>query len=426
MKEKLFTIALSIGMVVVAQAQTDANGYTTVEATMGTGYANRVFFDLSENQLTSQPADTWDIAFWRNSAMQLGVKVNDAKGVEVHQASSNPADWDNIDLANIGNWQKLYNPDKTEELGKGAFDSTTLNNACSGAFNTGWGCYNLATHEVEGKVIFVLKYPNNIYYKIFIEKYYKGYTFKYAKHNGTAWESTITKTVENGTDDQYFNYFSFDSNDVVAGLEPSRSQWDFVFTRYWTFYNNIMMYRMSGVIQNPKISVARTIETQETPNVNLPEQSQFSANITTIGHSWKPTSGLIPDVVYYIKEGNRYYRMYFIQNGGTRTGNMHFKYKDITQSLSTSEVGSKVSFGVYPNPAPNKQVTLLYDTKDLSAGKGQVQIFDLSGRKVYETEIAKSAGFYKKELNLSHLNSGVYLLNLKIGNHTETKKIILK
>lgn len=428
MKTKLFSIALLAVIQNGMQAQqTDANGYTTVEASMGAAYANRLFFDLSENQLTSQPANTWDIAFWRNSAMQLGTRINDAKNILVYQVSTDIASWDSIDVNNIGNWGiPLYNPDQTTDLSRGALETSTINTACSGAFNTGWGCYNIATHEVEGKVIFVLKYSDQLYYKLFIEKYYRGYTFKYAKYDGTAWGETITKTVANGNADQYFNYFSFDNNEVVTNMEPSKNQWDLMFTRYWTFYNNVMMYRMSGVIQNPRITVAKTSETQETSAVNLPDASVFSSTITTIGHSWKPTSGLIPNVVYYIKENDQYYRLYFTQNGGASTGNMYFKYKNITENLSTSEIDSKINFGLYPNPAPNKQVTLLYDNKNALDQKGLIQIYDFSGKKVYETEISKSAGFYQKELHLSHLNAGTYLVTLKIGHRTETKKLIIK
>lgn len=428
MKTKLFSIALLAVIQNGMQAQqTDANGYTTVEASMGATYANRLFFDLSENQLTSQPANTWDIAFWRNSAMQLGTRINDAKNILVYQVSTDIASWDSIDVSNIGNWgTPLYNPDQTTDLSRGALETSTINTACSGAFNMGWGCYNIATHEVEGKVIFVLKYSDQLYYKLFIEKYYGGYTFKYAKYDGTAWGETITKTVANGNADQYFNYFSFDNNEVVTNMEPSKNQWDLMFTRYWTFYNNVMMYRMSGVIQSPRITVAKTSETQETSAVNLPDASAFSSTITTIGHSWKPTSGLIPNVVYYIKENDQYYRLYFTQNGGASTGNMYFKYKNITENLSTSEIDSKINFGLYPNPAPNKQVTLLYDNKNALDQKGLIQIYDFSGKKVYETEISKSAGFYQKELHLSHLNAGTYLVTLKIGHRTETKKLIIK
>ncbi|MDO5617030.1 MAG: T9SS type A sorting domain-containing protein [Cruoricaptor ignavus] len=429
MKAKLFFTGLLFSACLATNAQTDANGYTTVEATMGTSYANRVFFDLSENKLTSQSADTWDIALYRVNGMQYGTRVNDAKNIKTYQVSANPDDWENVNISNIADWgEPLYNPDKTESLQNGAFEQSTLvtSQNCPSNIITGWGCYNFLNHHIEGKVIFVLQYPDTSYVKFMITDYFYGYTIKYAKSNGSTWGETITKTIANGSDDQYFNYFSFDTNDEVKNLEPARAEWDFMLTRYWTFYNNVMMYRMSGILQSPRITVARTIETQKTAEVKLPAETDFKKEISTIGHSWKPTSGLIPNVVYYIKENDQYYRLFFTQNGGAGTGNMYFKYKNITNLLSTADVKQNVSFGIYPNPAPNKQVTLLYDVKSEIGNQGKIQIFDLSGRKVYETDITKTAGFFKKELNLHQLSSGIYLVNLSIGTYTETKKLILK
>ncbi len=123
-----------------------------------------------------------------------------------------------------------------------------------------------------------------------------------------------------------------------------------MFTRYYTDYPytdpqgnpQTMKYRMSGVIQNPNISVAKVRpETQETATSAIPASTAFSKNITAVGHSWKPTSGVYSDAVYYIKQGSDYYRMYFTSNEGFTTGNMYFKYKKITETLGITEVGKK-------------------------------------------------------------------------------------
>lgn len=421
----LFSAMITAGIVNTVSAQVDEFGYTQVNATTGPSYQNQVFFDLSENVLTSQPANIWDIAFYRNGGtMSFGTRVNDAQAIETYQASVDPAQWDNINISNLGSWgEPLYNPDLTNDLQEGAFEQATL--TCS-ILSVGWGCYNIGNHHIDGKTIFVLKYPNDTYIKFMVTDYFGGYTFKYSKWNGTSWDATITKTIPNGTADSLFNYYSFTTNDVVNNVEPSRTKWDFMLTRYYTFYMGQMMYRLSGIVQGPNISVAQTSETQGTSAVNLPATTEFKKGITTIGHSWKPTTGLTPNVVYYIKEDNKYYRMYFTQNGGATTGNMYFKYKDITSLLSSNEVNAKVSFGLYPNPATNKQVTLLYDVKNGAENQGNIAIYDLSGKLVQQTEISKTQGFFKKDLDLSRLQSGIYLVKLTVGSHTETKKLILK
>src|SRR5690606_36512966 len=153
----------------------------------------------------------------------------------------------------------------------------------------------------------------------------------------------------------------------------------------------------------------------------------FSGNITAIGHSWKPTSGVHSDVVYYIKQGSEYYRMYFTQNGGASTGNIYFKYKNITSTLGITEVNKKASFGSYPNPTTaDKKVTVLFDIKEKANQKGNVEIYDLSGKKVYVAELTNQTGLYKQELHLSHLTSGNYIVKITYGGSTETKKLIVK
>ncbi|MBK1895807.1 T9SS type A sorting domain-containing protein [Chryseobacterium paridis] len=412
--------ALTVQQTVLAQ--TDVNGYTTVNLTTGANYQNRVFFDFSTNNVVSQPADTWDIAFFRNSSMSFGTRVNDAQNIEVYQASAVPTAWDNINIANIGSWgSPLYNPDQTTSLQEGAFEQ--------GSAMYGWGDYNGGTHHIDGKVIFVLKYLNtNTYVKFMITDYFGGYTFKYSKWNGSSWDATQTKTIANGTDDAYFNYFSFTTGDKVANLEPPKANWDLMFTRYWTFYMNIMMYRMSGVIQSPTTTVAKIQpETQEIATSNLPASTAFSGKITSIGHSWKPTSGIYNDVVYYVKQGSEYYRMYFTSNGGASTGNMYFKYKNITATLGVKEIGTKASFGIYPNPTgADKKVTVLFDVKEKANNKGNIEVYDLSGKQVYKTELTNQTGFYKQDLNLSTLTSGTYLVKITYGGNTETKKLIVK
>lgn len=421
MKKSLLCFVTAMIYLTNLNAQVDENGYTTVELTTGPAYANRVFFDLSENNTVSQNANNWDVAFYRNNAMDFGTRVNDAQNIEVYEASDNPANWDAITIADLASWgAPLYNPDLTELLNNGAFEQ--------GSATYGWGEYNFGTHHVEGKVIFVLKYlSNESYVKFMIEDYYGGYTFKYSKWDGSAWGATQTHTVANGSANTYFNYFSFDTNAVVENNEPAIGSWDLMFTRYWTLYQYTggeMMYRMSGVLQSPSVEVAKVIETQATNTVSNP--TEYSKVISAIGHSWKPTSGLIPDVVYYIKEGGQIYRLYFTENGGASTGNMYFKYKNVTGEMGVTELNKDFSFGLYPNPTVNKQVTLVYDVKNASYASTKVSIFNLAGQKVYETNIQNQSGFYQKELNLNNLATGTYVVVVESGNNKANKKLVVK
>ena len=427
MKTKLF-LASMLALTVQTQviAQTDELGYKTVNLSMGPSYQNQVFFNLTNENTKSHLANQWDIAFYRNSTMDMGIKVNDAKDIKVYQVSAIPSAYDTVDLSQKSTWgESLYNPDITTKIQEGAFDKATL--LPQGYFNFGWGSYDMVTHKVIGKVTFVLEYGDGSYYKFFINEFYGGYTFKYAKWNGSSWEASQTKTVANGSDDAFFNYFSFDTGEKVNNIEPTKNDWNFMLTRYYTFYNNIMMYRMSGIIQNPNLKVAKKQpETQASSTYSTPAQTDYSDMITSIGHSWKPTSGIYPDVVYYLKDANNYYRLYFTENGGATTGNVSFKYKNITSELGVTNLGKKASFGVYPNPITNKKATILFDVNENANNNARAEIFDLSGKKVFETKLSKQNGLQQHDLNLSQLNTGTYLLKITYAGISETKKIIIK
>src|SRR6218665_2372407 len=118
MKTKLFfAAALSLSVSQTVLSQTDEFGYTQVNLTTGPQYQNRVFFDFSSNNTITQPATGWDIAFYRNSSMGFGERINDANNVKVYQASADPAAFDTVVPGDKANWgDPLYNPDKTDYL----------------------------------------------------------------------------------------------------------------------------------------------------------------------------------------------------------------------------------------------------------------------------------------------------------------------
>jgi hypothetical protein len=89
-------------------AQTDALGYTQANMTLGNGYQNRSFFNFSDGNIVSQPANTWDIAFYRVSPYATGTRINDAKNIEVYTAATSLAEWDNINISNEDSWGNLF------------------------------------------------------------------------------------------------------------------------------------------------------------------------------------------------------------------------------------------------------------------------------------------------------------------------------
>jgi hypothetical protein len=70
---------------------------------------------------------------------------------------------------------------------------------------------------------------------------------------------------------------------------------------------------------------------------------------------------------------------------------------------------------VYPNP---NNTGKLYITTSANDSK-KVEIYDVLGKKVVDTTL------FSKELNVSNLKQGVYILKIKEGEATATRKLII-
>jgi hypothetical protein len=88
-----------------------------------------------------------------------------------------------------------------------------------------------------------------------------------------------------------------------------------------------------------------------------------------------------------------------------------------SKSVATSKTQEPIIEGlsIYPNPTNSGKIFI--GTK-LSLDK-KVEIFNVLGKKVLETVITS------KEVNLSNLTAGVYIIKIKEGEATATRKLII-
>jgi hypothetical protein len=77
----------------------------------------------------------------------------------------------------------------------------------------------------------------------------------------------------------------------------------------------------------------------------------------------------------------------------------------------------KLQFSVYPNPA-DQQITVVLD--QLANQHCEAVMYDMMGRKVAEYSLNDNCN----TLNISNLNSGIYLLQLKSESQTAIQKVI--
>jgi len=413
MKTKLHFLAVLLLSVSLINAQE-----ITVNTSMGAGYANQVFYKLSTETETSFAANSWDIALLRTSAFAFALRINDGIGTQVFEASSDINDWDNIDISNEASWTQLYNNDTS--WASGAFDN--------GSATYGWGEYNSSTHHVEGSIVFVIKYSDGSYIKFINEDFFSGYTFKYSKWDSdtSTWGADQTTTVSNTSNpDNTFNYYSLQNDEEVIA-EPASTDWDLKFTKYYTEISDgnggTVPYNVTGVLHNAGIEVAENDESGGTPaNPSL----TYSTDINTIG--WTSGWTVDSDKAFYIKYADQtVYRLNFSDFSGSSSGDLSFKFENVTASLGIEDVSEHVSFGVYPNPSTDKKINLIYDVSVLNSSNNKVVIYSATGQNVFEQGLTNNSGFYNKTLDLSSLQSGIYVLEFSTGTHAITKKLILK
>ncbi|MDI9256437.1 MULTISPECIES: T9SS type A sorting domain-containing protein [Flavobacterium] len=74
------------------------------------------------------------------------------------------------------------------------------------------------------------------------------------------------------------------------------------------------------------------------------------------------------------------------------------------------------TLGFYPNPVTNGKI---YITSKTAVDK-EILIFDVLGKKVLQTTLSS------KELNISSIPPGVYIIKITEGDTTATRKLIVR
>lgn len=88
-------------------------------------------------------------------------------------------------------------------------------------------------------------------------------------------------------------------------------------------------------------------------------------------------------------------------------------------SMGSKRYGTKL-FKVYPNPANGiVNISALKTTQ----GEATLNLYDLNGRKLMSKTVKSSV---ENTINVSDFSSGVYILKINTGRHTQTEKLIVK
>lgn len=83
---------------------------------------------------------------------------------------------------------------------------------------------------------------------------------------------------------------------------------------------------------------------------------------------------------------------------------------------------SNVGLSLYPNP---NQGAFRLAFRDLMQD-AEVQVFDLSGKQIFQTTIPNPNGDHLEELNLGEPAAGMYLLRVNLGDYTLNKRVVVE
>lgn len=391
------------------------------------GYAQQVWYKLETDKEVKTSSNNWDLAFSTRINRDASIWVH--PNASLYRAVAPASSWQSlrVDTLNLTPDKLQYNADSSWYAG--AFNTTGDN-----YFNYGWGIYNIFTHNVVGDSVYVLKTQTGAWKKVLIEKlvYDTAYIFKYADLNG-ANEKTFELKKSNFRG-KYFGYFTF-ATDNTVNREPFSKDWDLTFGQYIGLAANtlgvLQNTLLTSVLSNEDVKVAKV--KRDTAN-NKTENLNFQSKINIIGADWKTFDQaknswkVVDSTAYFIKLLNgKIFKIVFTGFGGINDGNFIFTREDlkaVTTSLNDVKEGV-ASLGVYPNPATDGAVNLVYELGKIQAQTVDIQLFNLAGQVIFNKKTFYSGGVQQYTLPALNLNSGVYFARISWEGKGLMQKIIL-
>ncbi len=399
----------------------------------GMANAKDIWYSLANGIVLETDAMNWDLSFGA-SDRTASISTNDAKGIELYLVGEDYND--PIDILQMGDWKRYINSDSTWSLG-----SVSRKANSADPFDFGWGQYNVATHNVLGNSVYVIKLADGTYKKLFIDILdgkARFYQFLYSDLDG---DNEKSIKVDYSTTKSNKLYFSF-TGDTVIEREPVATEWDLVFGRYLSFIQE-QYYPVTGVRTNGNIMSLRVEyenDINPTDRQIAPEFGQLKHNISTIGSDWKQFNGQ-----NYVFSNNRahflqkykvenmqnvpdgdMYQIVFTNFVGGPVGEMEFTLINLSAQSVKDENGN--SFYLYPNELNSGEYTSLI-MSSVSNENYVINLFDLMGNVIYTNSYNSNIGLNQINLPtdvISKLSKGMYFIGLNSNTNNYQLKFIVK
>lgn len=411
-KQVLLISALAIASI------TSSAQLVSDSVTMGAGYSNQVFYQLSTGNKTTANAADWDLQFF-SSLFSASIRVNSGFDVELYAAAS--TDTTNFATATLDTSSLTILRD-----GYATWETDAFTSQATGHPNYGWGAYQ-GLGNLVGLKVYAIKLTSGVFKKIWIKEFKTSgsITFTVADLNGA---NSFTKTM-NRTAYSAKRHFYYDiENDSIYDSEPVKTNWELVFRKY-TDQAGPGFYNVTGALTNHGLAIAQVNNTpiaDAKANWNL---HTYDSTINIIGYDWKSFNmgtfswDITDSLSFIMKDYNGdVYQLVFTGTSGASTGKMFFT-KELFSTVSLEENSPVMNVGVFPNPA-NSYLTVNFELTDASVPT-QIRLLDMNGRQVKSiTSNFMNSGVNQIKTDVSDLNQGVYLLQITAGNKSITKRVV--
>jgi len=349
---------------------------------MGAGYGKAVYYNIRTGAEASSPVDQWHFSHTTVSRDNC-IRVNHMGGVEVYAyPKGDNSKFSQFDTSGWAAWKKFYNDINVHEKG-------ALNQAANpgNMWDFSWGVYDPTTKDVNGDSLYllVITHPGIGTGKSFVkfmpikQNANGDFIFRTAMVDGTS-DKTDTMLQSSATGKSY-KYYTLGVGDVYP--EPSRDNWDLLFTRYYALTTppgggTPVMYPTMGVESKRGTRVSKiTTYTWDVMAANPAQTligvkmtgtpSELSKDLTKIGGDWKSFDNstgkwTIQTSWNYVVESTRtlgaikdtaYYMMSFTGFTGSSRGESQFRKLALTPTASVRSEKKQAMVKLFPNPVQN-------------------------------------------------------------------------
>lgn len=406
---------------------------TTVEVANGKSYFNWVWYNLEDDATTSAALNAWDLSILTKGT-NATIRINSGAGCRLWEVVGKTVDdfGNVIDTTGLNTDQTKFIEwlDSDESWVVGAFNMGKNGFEDNGDF--GWGEYNMSTHAISGKKLFIFKDLAGNYYQMRIEDLIGGILyFSYADLNGNN-----SKTVEFNKKNYSTKSFAYYSLATTPGekldLEPSA--WSLLFGKYMAMVDDGQggktPYNVNGILINYEWSAVK-VAGQDPATVTTPTNDSFTSNISTIGHLWKHLNQdfqweIPSDLCYFVMSPDGLiWKIVFTGFEGASTGKVIFEKTPVEPNSVKDNNGNITgNFAITPNiVAPNEAMNITYSTNSNNS-QPKIEIFNLNSQKQYEMNLPAS-NFNALQIN-PKLSSGIYFVVFSIDGNKEVQKLIVQ